>query len=262
MVLLSLTVLTIGGKDLPVFGSVRGAAVDLVAGLSESTRGITKPVRSWWGGATEYDDLLADNKRLQDEVDVLRSKQIRNQTAAADLQRLQEQLNIPFVSDIPSVIAQVTTGPYSNFDSNTLQVNRGSKDGVKKGMTVVTNAGLVGMILEVTNENSIVRLITDYDFVVGIKIASDGNYTTGHGTGPESPFLIDDGIEITAKVAKGDAVVTSGLESSAFPAGIPVGIIDKVEQSQAQQTQVVEVKLAVDLVRLNVVSILLRERPA
>lgn len=262
MALLSITVITFNSKDVPVLKSVRGAAIDALGPVERAFRGATKPVRSWWGGATDYDRLVAENRRLRDEVDRLTAKQLKNRSAVEELERLKEQEGIPFVGDIPSRLAQVATGPYSNFDDNTIMIDRGATSGFTVGMPVVTSLGLVGRLETVTAERSVVRLITDPDFVVHVKQASTGNFAQGRGQGAGNPFIVDEEFELDQEVHKGEFFVTSGVRTALFPADIPVGTVTRISRSQSAISQVLEIELSADLVRLDAVRVLLWEPEA
>ena len=261
MVLLSFTVITLNSKNVPVLGSVRSGVIDAMGPVERGFRSLTKPIRSWWGGVSDYDRIEAENRRLREEVARLKAKQLRNATAADDLERLKEQEGIPFVKDTPSKLAQVATGPYSSFDNSTITLDRGASSGFKVGMPVVTSLGLVGRLQSVTTERSVVRLVTDPDLNVSVKLATSGNFGLGHGQGPDNDFVVDRDIELDQKVEKGEYVVTSGLESAMFPADIPIGTVEKVSVSQSDLSQILDVQLAADLVRLNAVRVLLWEPP-
>ena len=68
-------------------------------------------------------------------------------------------------------------------------------------------------------------------------------------------------MELDQKVVRGDRFVTSGLDKASFPTDIPIGTVTKVTVSQSDLSQVVEVKIAADLVRLNAVRVMLWEPP-
>lgn len=261
MVLLSFTVLTIGSKDVPVLGTVRSSVIDALGPVGRGFKSATKPVRSWWGGVNDYDRIVAENERLRDEVERLEAKQAANSTAAADLARLKELEGIPFVASIESKIAMVSTGAYSSFDNNTIYIDRGASSGFKVGMPVVDRGGLVGRIEKVTDERSVVRLITDPDFAVHVKLASTGSYASGHGNGPQNRFVVDSGVALDQLVDKGELIVTSGIEGASFPPDLPIGVVNEVSSSQSDLTQVLQVDLACDLVRLSSVRVLLWEPP-
>lgn len=259
MVLLSFTVITIGSKDVPVLGSVRSGVIDVLGPVGRGFKSATKPIRSWWGGVNDYDKVKAENERLHNEVARLKAKQDANSAAAADLARLKELEGIPFIANIESKIAMVSTGAYSSFDNNTLLIDRGSSSGFKSGMPVVDREGLVGRLETVTTDRSVVRLITDPDFAVYVKLASTGYYAAGHGNGPDRPFLVDSGVKLDQKVNQGELIVTSGIEGAIFPADLPVGTVTKVFSSQSDLTQVLEVRLKAQLVSLSAVRVLLWE---
>lgn len=261
MVLLSITVITVSAKDVPVLSSVRGAVLDVLAPIGRGFRSATRPVRSWFGSATDYDEVVAENRRLRDRIAELEGEVARNEGAANQLAALREQLQIPFVKETPTIVAEVSTGPFSNFDDDTLQLNRGTRDGVEVGNPVVTAAGLVGRITEVTERNSLVQLITDGDLKVGVRLAGTNNLASGHGTGAGNPFVVDQSVELVDPVEEGETVLTSGLASSRFPPEVPIGWVVAVAPSQSDQTQKLEVRIAADLERLDVVQIM-RWKPA
>ena len=261
MVLLSFTVITIGSKDVPVLGSVRGAMIDVLGPVGRGFKSATKPVRSWWGGVNDYDRIAAENDKLRDEVERLKAKQAANSSAAAELARLKELEGLPFIADIDSKVALISTGAYSSFDDNTMTIDRGATSGFKVGMPVVDRSGLVGRLESVFDDRSVIRLITDPDFAVYVKLASTGSYAAGHGTGPDRPFLVDSGVNLDQEVNKGEGIFTSGIGTGSFPGDLPIGTVTKVSASQSDLTQVLEVKLAADLERLSAVRVLLWEPP-
>ena len=261
MILLSITVLTVDAKDVPVLSSVRSGAIDVLAPIGRMFSSVTRPIRSWWGGATDYDRLDEENRKLRRRIEQLEGSAARNENAAGELDRVREQLDIPFVGEIPSVVAQLATGPFSNFDDSTVQLDRGAAAGLKPNMPVVTAAGLIGRIQTVTADNSIVQLISHPEFAIGVKLAGTGNIAVGHGAGPANPFVVDRGVELVDPVEVDETVLTSGLGRASFPKDLPIGRVTEVAQSQAEQTQKLEVRLFTDLERINVVQVLLWEPP-
>ena len=93
-------------------------------------------------------------------------------------------------------------------------------------MPVVNGAGLVGRIVQVTPNRSTVQLITDPDFLVGVRLlGSDLATGTAHGQGQGEDLLVDTRLEpeIDDPPKPGTALTTSGAQLSAFPDSIPVG---------------------------------------
>lgn len=258
MVLLSITVLTLDARDIPVVGAIRRGVMRAVTPVGDALGSVTTPFQNAWNGVTSYGDLEAENRRLHRKLDALSGQGVVNTDAAEQVKRLKEQLGVPFLATIPTQVAQVASGNFSSFDDNTAQIDKGSDSGLKVGMPVVTAAGLIGSLSRVGATRSVVRLITDPDVNIGIKLKSD-DLGVGRGAGAGQPWLVDRGIGLGDVVAKGDPVITSGLERAKFPPGIPIGTITKVTRNQAEQIQVLEVELAADLSRLDYVQVLVWE---
>ena len=255
MALLSITILTLDAKDVPVLGSVRSGMMQVVEPVTEGASSIGTPFRNAWNGITGYDDLEQENAELRRRLDELEGNILINVDNAAQIEKLREQLGLPFISAIETIPAQIATGNFSSFDDHTARLDVGSDAGVAAEMPVVTAAGLIGYIASVSPGTSVVRLITDPDVRVGIRLKSN-NLGVGHGTGSRKPFLIDQGIGLDDEVEVGDPVTTSGLERAKFPRNLPIGQVAKVDRNQGDQTQILSIDLAADLSRLDFVQVL------
>jgi rod shape-determining protein MreC len=123
-------------------------------------------------------------------------------------------------------------------------------------MPVVTAAGLVGRITEVSKLRSTVLLITDPGSNVGVRLANSGEQGVARGGGTRN-FLPLDLITTEVPVEIGEPVVTSGLERGLFPPQIPVGLVRSAEAPQGALQKEIRVEPAVDLLRIEFVRILL-----
>jgi rod shape-determining protein MreC len=255
MVLASITVLTLDAKDVPVLGSVRSAALDVLAPIGSAFTTVGKPFRNAWKGISGYDDLEAENRRLQAEIDRMRGQSERNADLEEQVKKLQEQVGVRQHLTIPSVTAQVATGNFTNFDDDTAQLDQGSDAGIRKGNPVVTAGGLVGRIVRVARTRSVVQLITDRDLQLGIRVKSN-DIGVGRGAGSDEPFIVYQGIELTDPVSRGDLVTTSGTQGSIMPGDLPIGTVQKITRDQGDQTQILDVERAADLSRLDYVQVL------
>lgn len=255
MTLLSLTLITLDGKDIPVIRDVRAAAVQVLVPVEDFFAGITRPVRGFFGGDEE---VRAENERLRAEVDRLKSQRIADADTVERLRQLEAQLNVPYLeaAKIPTETARLVSGPSSNFEANTTLIDKGTDDGLSIGNPVVTNGGLVGRIIEATGDRSVVQLLSDPDFRLGIRIAETQVLGNGRGAGAGQPFLVDQGINLGAQVAEGQSVITSGLTRAIMPPGVPIGRVVRVTRDQSNQTQVLEVAPGPDFSTLNVVQVL------
>ena len=196
----------------------------------------------------------AENARLRDQLQSAESTRIRAEDANRELEALLDQQSLDFVGDIPTVAARVIGTTSNNFDRS-LEIDRGTGAGVAKGMPVVAGDGLIGRVVEVSKKRAIVLLITDGASNVGVRVDPSGEVgvAVGHGGRPTMGIdLIDAG----AKVTKGDAVVTSGLQQSVFPPGLPLGIVTAAKLRPGSLEQTVTMRPHVDLMRVTFVKVL------
>ncbi|MGI8663789.1 MAG: rod shape-determining protein MreC [Acidimicrobiales bacterium] len=259
LVLSSITILTIdfrGGSG--ALEPVRDGAATVFSPVRGAADRVFSPVADAWNGAWHYDDVRKENEALRKENDVLRGNNAEGEAASKDAEQLRKSVGLASVSDIPQVLAQVSSGAVSNF-AHTIELDHGSSDHVAVGNPVVTGAGLVGRVVQVTSGHSVVKLITDPDFAIGIRLTSSQEIGVARGTGEGGPLRVESGINPKADVPIGEAVTTSGLDRAIFPPLIPVGTARAAELSPDQLSKVVTIDPLADLARLAYVTVLLWE---
>ena len=101
-----------------------------------------------------------------------------------------------------------------------IEIDRGSDQGLKVGMPVVAGAGLVGKVTEVQPTRSVIKLLTDPDIVVGVRLVSSGETALLHGQGDGQPLVVDAGVDPKTPVAPAEQITTSGEDRAVYPAGI------------------------------------------
>ncbi|MEO7430287.1 MAG: rod shape-determining protein MreC, partial [Acidimicrobiales bacterium] len=256
LVLTSLALLTLDFRDSAIVSTARRGADTAFSPLRGAAETVSEPFTNAWHGITGYGDLKSENEALRARLDALRGRGVQDKDAAAQLAALLGQLNIQWVGDIPTATARVVAGPGSNF-SHTIEISKGSHDGLKMGMPVVTGAGLVGKLVQVTAQRATVQLITDPDFAVGVRLVPDGAPGTARGTGAGENLVVDTGLEASAKVAKGTALTTSGADRSAFPGFIPVGTVLRARKGSGGLTLDLVVEPLANTEKLAFVTVLL-----
>ena len=145
---------------------------------------------------------------------------------------------------------------------NNLTIDKGSKNGVKKGDAVITNSGLIGKITNVSNFSSTVKLLTSDEISnkISIKINSDDEYLYGLMIGYDKEYNIYkiEGITNSDKIEEGDLVTTTGL-TDYFPSGIIIGKVSKVVKDEYDLDSVVEVIPSVNFEDISIVTVLNRK---
>ena len=134
-------------------------------------------------------------------------------------------------------------------------VNKGSKDGIKKNMGVITEQGVVGYISRVNNNTSQVLLLSDRDAVMPVKIQRSRISSIIEGRDHKTLFLRY--IKNEDDVRINDQVVTSGIDQS-LPPGIPVGFVLKIKKEKYGSHQEVIVRPYVSLGQIEELFVIVR----
>lgn len=256
MLLTSITLLSLdyqGFKPLDGLQSAARKVVDPVAGGADA---VTSPITNAWRSFTEFEALEDENARLRDELAEIEGNAVRASAAEESLRELLQQVEIDFVGGAETVVAQVVDRP-GNFQSYSIEINRGSDDGIRRGMPVVTAAGLVGRIDEVRDDFAEVQLIHQDDFPLGIRVVGTGEVALARGQGIGQDLEVKEGLTEETAIQVGDRVVTSGFEGSRYPPDLVVGVISSVDFDSRLLEQSVRVRPVVDLENLRFVTVIL-----
>lgn len=138
--------------------------------------------------------------------------------------------------------------------SNVIFVDKGSNDGVQGNLAVVTNAGVIGHIIQSSGDTSKVLLITDSRSAVDSLF--QGSRFTGVivGTGESETHMKY--VPMNADVEVGDAVLSSGLGGT-FPKGLKIGIVSQAIKKKQGLFQEIQVVPSADFSRLEEVMVLM-----
>jgi rod shape-determining protein MreC len=227
---------------------------DAFAPVQSASDRVFAPVGDFVGGILHYGDLEAENEHLRQEIAEIRGDLYRADDADRERRALLDQLNLPLPEDIPRVDARVVSTSPSNF-AFTVEIDKGTNAGIATGMPVVTGAGLVGRITDVSRNRAVVQLLTDKKFSVGIRLATSGDVGVANGTGSLHSMSVDL-VDPTTEIPEDEIVVTSGLQQSQFPPNYPVGkVVTKELRPNALQQDVTIAPVA-DLQRLTFLTVL------
>jgi len=255
LLLASVTLLTFGVRDVPVIRDVRegvGTVVDPVVGAVQAA---ARPLGNAWNGITDYGNLEDENAELRDRLAQLEGDRVAATDAETQFAELSRSVDLPYVGDVPTVAARVSSGPRSNF-SHAVEIDKGTDDGIAVGMPVATGGGLVGRVSRASGSTATVELLSDPEFRVGVRLAEDGELGTARGQGRGEPLAVDTGIDPDTEVAEGTGLVTSGVDRSAYPAGIPVGEVTKTREGSGGLALDLVVEPLVDVDSLSYVTVL------
>jgi rod shape-determining protein MreC len=254
IVLTAVTLITLDVRGSGPISAVRGGARDVVNPITDASDAVFSPVGDWIDGVTSATSLKDENVRLRRRLDSARGQQASARAATEENKELKKLLDLPFVEEADSIAAPVVDSAPSNFEF-TAQLGKGESAGVGVDMPVVTGAGLVGRVLEVSRDRATVLLLQDPRSGVGVKIEKSGATGVVKGRG-DSTTVRADFVDPDAAVAKGEIVYTSGQLNSPFPSAIPVGTVSKVTNTRGDLQQDILVKPLVDVSHLDYVKVL------
>ena len=254
LVLTAITLLTLDERGAGAIRTVREAARDAFAPIASTADKVFDPIGNALEGVIHYGDLEAENARLREQLAEREGEQAQAVDAQRELKALLDQQDLDFVGDIPTVSARVVSTSPDNFRL-AVEIDRGRDAGVAEDMPVVTGAGLVGRVVAVSRTRATVLLMTDRESSVGVRLTVSGDVGVASGRGQRTPLPVDL-IDAATAVTEGEVVVTSGLQQSVFPPGIPVGKVRSAKTAPAALQQDVEIVPVVDLRRLTFVKVL------
>lgn len=210
----------------------------------------------------EKNDIYEKYKEIKNKEEQIDSVIAQNDNLKDEIGKLKETLNLnTILSDKVYMNATVVT---RNIDYwyNEITIDKGSKNGIEKGMAVVVPKGLIGQITKVSNYTSTVKLLSNENMSdkISVKIKVGDNYVYGliSAYDAKTNTYTVEGISENVKIEKDADVVTTGM-GTIFPSGLIVGKVKEVTTDNFDLSKVVEVKSSVDFNDIDYVTVLKRK---
>jgi rod shape-determining protein MreC len=264
LVVVSLLLLTayFGESPSSPLHSVQRGIVQVFSPIQQGASTVLSPFRDVASFFSDTFKAKSEVGKLQAEVHKYQAELAQAQYAAGQNAQLSKQVGLDNSNEIASyhpVAADVTFRDPSLWYA-TVEVDKGSADGVRVGDPVTGDGALVGEISVVGSDFAIVTLITDHTVAVAAQVqdsSSDSGVLVPAVGNPNQ--LVLQYLPRNASVQTGQQVVTVGFRSGAlqdlFPPGIPIGQVSNVGTDLANNGQV-QVTPAADLRHLDIVQIL------
>jgi rod shape-determining protein MreC len=266
LIITSLALVSLDERGSGIINSARSAAQDVVAPLQNLADDVINPVADWLDGLGRANELQDQNEKLQRELDAAKAQIAAGKASTSENAELKRDLDLPDVADGNAVTAEVL-GPGAGNFSRALRISKGSSAGIAKGMPVVVGttgaSALVGTVVRVSADESIVQRIDDGSFGVGAQLVQ------GEGTSPKGTaegqrgsnllrFSVIDDSSNTVVLKKGDTAVTLGTESGTpyYPANLAIGTVVRTVDSGGAIARDATLRPIVDLDSLKYVKVL------
>jgi len=247
----TLVLRTGGGRSrTDALGSV---LLELLAPVQRVVAGVGESVASVWRGAGDLWSARREVVVLRARVQSLEEAATQSQEIELENDRLRQMLGLRDRLTGHVLAARVIARDASML-SHTLVIDRGTTDGVDKGAAVLAPDGVVGQIFQTSPHAARVLLVTDHNsgvdgLVQRSRVRGIVEGTLDGGLGFRFAKRTDD-------VQVGDRIVTSGLDGI-FPKGLSIGVVAAVDKRGQSLFQAIEVAPAVDVGRLEEVTVTL-----
>jgi rod shape-determining protein MreC len=207
---------------------------------------------------SDMNRLRQRNAELEAEVARLQTQIIELQSETKEVQVLSALLDFARAHPENTFVSATVIGRDPSPFIQYVNINRGSDDGLRRGMPVVTHQGLVGRVAAVTASAARIQLITDP--VSNINVRLEPSQAEAVIIGQITGEIALDMIPIAASVQPGDLVLTSGYGGN-YPADLLVGQISGVRKRDYELFQTASVQPAVDFTQLSIVMVITNFNP-
>jgi rod shape-determining protein MreC len=235
VIMAQLVLLAVSAKNDQDVRMIRVWTVTAVTPLARIIEGVRGGSSGFLHNYVLLHDTSEQNKRLQVEVDKLRLENtfLKNELNTAERAKALQV----FQAHSPSkMLAATIFGIGGGSNAKVVLADRGTVNGVQRGMAVVTPDGIVGKVVAAYPMASQVQLITDPEFAAGVMTKSG---TRGSLKGQGTPLCRVDYVPFEDKLDAGEWIYTSG-DDRIFPRGFAVGLVKSVQPGQPFKEVLVE----------------------
>ncbi len=259
--LLTITVDYREGNNGPL-ASLGRTALTVISPLQEVMTKVTHPIGNFFSTLVRLPAIRKENEDLKDRLAELESQEATAASLEDRLHELEDLLEVTqsLGPNVRTTAAQVIASGVSNFEW-TIIINKGSNQGIKLDLPVVASGKrLVGHVVRVAPDSSMVQLMVDPDSAVAGRLVF--SKTTGLLTGQGDQDMKMGLVDTSTDVQAGEQVVTAGYRipggaQSLYPPGILIGTVSHVVPDVAALEKFITVAPAVDFSSLDIVLVVL-----
>lgn len=249
VVIAGVILLALGGILRPIIGVIMDPFVSAQRWLSDRVMTLV----DFFTLPRDVTNLLQRNAALENELSALQSQVIQLEGQLTEAKSLYALLDFararPQYQYLASSVIGKDPSPFLHY----IIIDHGSDDGIRYGMPVVTQQGLVGRVEAVTASASRVQLINDPGSLINVRMQSlkRDAQLAGSITGDLTLVSIPQDVVLTV----GEILLTSGLGGN-YPADIVTGQVVSVTKNQNELFQSASVQPIVDFTTIRAVLII------
>jgi len=257
LLLLGAHMLSIGVRDGSLASKPEALATELVRPLLELDTHLADGASGIYHDYLDLVGISRENRRLKAKLERMKGEETRIAELELENRRLAEMLELKDVIGLNAVGAEVI-GSDATGIARTILIGRGANGGLKSGMAVISNEGVVGKLVAISPNAAKVLRIDDHN--AAVDAFDERSRARGIVAGVVDNGMVMKYVERTEDVQIGDPVVTSGLDGI-FPRGLLIGRVSRIKRGGPGLFLNVEIAPAVNFGRLEQVMVITEPPP-
>jgi rod shape-determining protein MreC len=250
----SLFLITLDLRGVNLASGIRSGVSTVISPVENLFSKLFSPVGDFASDVRNFGQSKKQIAELNKQIELLKTKEILDKDTLGQLSQLKNVLDLAGRGGYKVVAARVINRGSTATFKETITIDVGTQSGITKNMTVISESGLVGVVKSVTSNSSIVLLMSDPTFKVGVRIAGTQSIGVVSGQGGSSYLL--QLLDATGEIKVGDALVARGSAGDKpFVPGVPVGLVVSVNSNASSITQNADVESSANLEKISVVAV-------
>jgi rod shape-determining protein MreC len=265
LVITSLALVSLDERGSGIINSARTAAQDVVSPIQDLADDVFNPAADWIDGLGRANELQDQNEQLRRQLDAARAEVAAGKADQAEFDQLRQNNDLVNVADGDAVTAEVIGQGAGNF-SRSLRISKGSSAGIALGQPVVWGisgkAALVGTVVRVSTNSSIIQRIDDPGFGAGAELMPTGaegakGIAVGQRDSSLLRFSATDNSPTASVPKKGDVAITQGgIDDPKYPRGLVIGTVVRSVAAGGAIARNADLRPVIDLDSLTFVKVL------
>ena len=255
IILGNLVFLAVGSQDGVAVGRFERLTIAMVAPFQKMVSTTVDAIQDVWTVYVASISAARENKELKKALAQATADQNHYREVLLENERLRKFIHFKETESRIMVAAKVIARDPSPWFS-TMMIDKGTDEGLLRGLPVVAAEGIVGQVVAVSSRYSRVLLITDRNSSVDALVQNTRARGIVQGDNTDTCFF--DYILRKEVVAIGDHIVASGLDQ-VFPKGLSIGTVVDVKKENSALFQHVKIKTSVDFNTLEEVLVFVKQ---
>ncbi len=255
-IIILILIVIISNIKIEDFSHIGGALSSFVMPVQNGIAYIKNKIS---GDNTFFSDMATlkeENRTLKEKNSELEKSLRELEIIKSENETLKEYVNLKDkyteYTTIPGYVINKSTSNYNNI----LVINIGENDGIKVGMPVIADEGLVGHVISVTGETAKIQTLIDTSSAVSSVLGTARDSAIVKGNLENMNMLKATYIPTSATLLEGDKVETSGL-GGIYPKGITIGTVKRVIDTKNLTNRYALIEPAVNFEKLETVLVIL-----